>query len=275
MYKLLFRPDQDNQDEYHAAQEVWGDAITTSRSLCREGDLVIGRYSVLPWYRELEKDLNHQGAKLINSSEQYEWIAEMSWYDELAQLTPATYFNAGYVSVPNAPHGWVVKGRTNSRKFKWATHMRAPDRDTLRKVLTRCYDDPLLGDQGLVIREYVPLRTYEVGLHGLPVTNEWRFFFWKGHFIDASYYWSQGERADEFTTIPEDAMTLAMEAAQRIKAYSNFYVVDVGEMVESPGSEKSAGWTVIEVNSGQMAGLSSADLYGFYQKLKKVVDSIG
>jgi hypothetical protein len=265
---ILFRKDRDNQEEYKAARHVWGDYLKESRVDCGGGFEVIGRYSTLPWYGELEKDLIKQGSSLVNTTSQYQWIADMDWYDTLSDMTPKTYFRSGYANVPDAPNGWVVKGLTNSRKFKWKTHMRAPTREDLKQVLNRCHDDVLLGSQGLVIREFVKLRTYETSLHGLPMTQEWRCFFWKGTLVQASFYWSQSEKAEDFVTIPPEALKFAQKAADRVKDFNNFFVIDVGELVDD--MDHHVGWTVIEVNSGQMAGLSCGDPTEFYANLREL-----
>lgn len=262
MTYILFRADDDNQEEYEVAKDIWGDRITRFRSEIPEDTLVIGRYSCLPFYKDLEDELTRKGSRLINSHAEHLYIAEMDWYQDLIGLTPKTWFNVGYATAPETEHGWVVKGRTNSRKFKWDTHMYAADRDALRGVMTRLWDDSLIGDQGLAVREYVPLRKLEDGINGMPVTNEWRCFFLGTELISAGYYWSQSEFADSMATIPPEAHELACEAAARVAGNVNFFVVDVGETADD-------GWTVIEVNDGQMSGLSMNDPANFYQTLRE------
>lgn len=175
---ILFRKDCDNGEEYEVAKGIWGDRLTRFRSGIPEGVQVIGRYSCLPFYKDLQDELLNKGSQLLNSHEEHLYIAEMGWYQDLEGLTPKTWFNVGYANAPETEHGWVVKGLTNSRKFKWDTHMYAPDRDALEAVMHRLFDDAMIADQGLAVREYVPLRELETGINGMPVTNEWRCFFW-------------------------------------------------------------------------------------------------
>lgn len=273
-FRVLFRVDRDNEDEYRAAVKVLGGScVTQFRTSINEGDLVMGRYSVLPWFKDLENELRYNGASLINSYTDHCYIAEMQWYEDIRHLTPATHTNMGWANVPDAPHGWVVKGATNSRKQKWSTHMRAPTREKLKDVMNLLYDDPLLGEQGLVIREYVPLRTYEIGVRGMPMTNEWRCFFDGTDLLGAGYYWSQAEHAGQRGVIPEEALAVAQEAANILAEHVRFFVVDVGEVVKAPygqsGHDEHDYWTVIEVNSGQMAGLSMIDPHDFYTRIKE------
>ena len=228
---------------------------------------VIGRYSVLPFYSELEKELRSQQSSLINTKRQHDFIANMDWYEQIDKNTPATYKNKGWLNVPSTEYGYVVKGMTNSRKFRWDTHMFAPDRDSLKCVLNRLHDDAMLSDQGLVIREYVPLREFEQGINGLPITNEWRFFCLGDKVLIGGFYWSIAECAPDMTQIPPQAQALAEWTAEKLHGWSkwtNFFVVDIAETADGE-------WIVIEVNDGQMSGLSMIEAEEFYLTLKSAL----
>lgn len=261
-HAILFRNDQDTEEEYQIAKTIWGEQVLDFRSQILPGTLVIPRYSCLPFYRELEAEVKFLGGKLLNTHQQHNYIADMEWVPDLGDMTPRTWFNAGYATVPETPHGWVVKGKTNSRKWKWNTHMRAPDRDALKEVMYRLLDDPLVREQGLAIREYVPLMKVEEAINGLPVTNEWRCFFLGESLLGAGYYWSQAEMAEEAGDLPLEAEKLVYQAAAKIAPNANFFVVDVGQTAEG-------GWIVIEINDGQMSGLSMVDPATFYTNLKQ------
>jgi len=160
-----------------------------------------------------------------------------------------------------------VKGRTNSRKFKWKSHMYAPDREALKRVVHRLYDDPLIADQGLVIRKYEPLRKFEEGINEMPITNEWRCFFYDDQMVASGFYWSIAECADDMTELPKAGREIAQKAGSILGAGFDvdrddppFFVVDVAERADGK-------WTVIEVNDGQQSGLSTIDPREFYQNL--------
>lgn len=260
---ILFRKDQDTEEEYKIAKSIWGDNLTRFRSDIPENTQVFARYSCLPFYKDLQDELEHKGSKLINSYKEHRYIANMDWYEDLQGMTPETWFEVGYQNAPDSEHGYVVKGRTNSRKFKWKSHMFAPDRETLREVMTNLWDDSFIGDQGLVVREYVPLRKLEDGINEIPVTNEWRCFFVGTELVSAGYYWSQAECAEDMEEFPEEGLRLAKEAATILANKVPTFVVDVGETVEG-------NWTVIEVNDAQMSGLSMNGPHTFYQRLKDI-----
>jgi len=231
--KIVFRVDQDNEEEYAAAKDVFGDHVTRFRSDTQQGDLVIPRYSCLPFYQDFEDEVERKAR------------------------------DVGYATVPDTEHGYVVKGKTNSRKFKWATHMFAKDREALKDVMGRLYDDSLLSSQGLVVREYVPLRKLEEGINGMPVTNEWRCFFLDDTLIASGFYWSMAECAEEMGTIPDEALALAKRAALELEGSKvRGFVVDVGETAQGD-------WIVIEINDFQMSGLSMIDPLVFYTSLQE------
>jgi len=48
------------------------------RSKVPNGSIAIARYSVLPFYKELEADLAERGSKLINSYPQHQYVADIS-----------------------------------------------------------------------------------------------------------------------------------------------------------------------------------------------------
>lgn len=77
---VLFRQDQDNVEEFNLLSATKFDVIT-NRSHVKPNDLVVGRYSVLPYYKELEEDITYNEAKLVNSYQQHQWIAQFYYYD--------------------------------------------------------------------------------------------------------------------------------------------------------------------------------------------------
>lgn len=250
---ILFRPEFNGevQSEMELASEHL--PVVQSRvGLARK--LVIGRYSVLPYYRELEKDLAAQGSRLANSAQQHEWIAGFHWYETLVDLTPRSWR-----TLASVPRGLplVVKGATNSRKFEWKQKMFAPTWEDALRITTELGQDGLIGPQGLVYREFTPLRVLEVGLNDLPFANEWRFFFWGRHNLTYGFYWTA---TDARAAITEQGVRVAMEAAERVAEHAQFFVIDVAETADGR-------WIVIEVNDGQMSGLSECAPLDLYKNL--------
>jgi hypothetical protein len=256
--QILFRKDLASEIELEIAREYFD--VVEFRSEAKDS-LVFGRYSTLPYYKELEQDLKNQNASLINSWEQYNWIANFDWYNDLEPYTFKTWFNAIELREEDAP--FIVKGRTNSRKQYWDTLMFA---DTKRKAIEIGWElgkDALIGSQGVVYRKYEKLVTYEHGINGLPFTNEWRFFFYKGNILAFSYYWSIADNVN--ISLEIDGYEFAEKVGEIASKFVNFYVLDIAK-------KESGEWVLVEVNDGQMAGLSEIDPHTLYSNLKKYLN---
>jgi hypothetical protein len=260
LYRDQGSPSED-EAERAAITATFGAPIR-SRLDVRPGDLVIGRYSVLPFYRELEAEVTSLGGRLLNTASQHEYIADIqNWYGDLFDLTPKTWFRLEDIE-GDGP--FVLKGGTNSRKQDWATHMFAATRADASRVYSRLASDGLIGRQQIVIREYVPLVTYGHLLNDLPVTNEFRFLVAAGRVIGAPFYWSsfvEDIAPVVAPTKPTPAMEwVVSETIKRIGDKACAYTVDVAE--DRPGAA-----VLIELNDLQMAGLSGYDPALFYAKL--------
>lgn len=264
---VLFRQSMEVSGE----REVCASYLETVdyRSQVPDNSLVVPRYSVLPFYRELEAELSLKGAKIVNTYNEHRFVADMlGWAGEqgvLHGLTPKTWTD--WARLPEG--SFVVKGRTNSRKHKWSTHMFAQTRADVPKVASRLLDDSLVSDQGLVVREYVPLRKLGEGLNDLPVTNEWRTFWLATgdapKLLAKGYYWEASHPETlRLASLTQQGLDLASKAAQLISPHVNFFVLDVAETAEGE-------WIVVEVNDGSMSGPCGCSLIELYSNLKQVL----
>jgi hypothetical protein len=254
---LLFRSDRSTQDELLVSREHF--SLVTDSRVGIQNSLVIGRYSVLPFYAELEKDLKLQGSRLINSHFDHTYIANFDYYYDIEKLTAKTWFDLK--DVPDEAFPIVVKGRTNSRKFDWATLMFAKDKRAASLIAHELSKDSLIGNQGLVFRKYLPLKVLEYGISGTPFCNEWRCFFYKDELLSYGFYWTNSEfRAG----ITDAGLKVAKQAASILKDRVAFFVVDIAEDVDG-------NWWVIEVNDGQMSGLSDNDPQTLYRHLAEAI----
>lgn len=243
MKNILYRKGIDEEGEYSTAAEYCN--LFSYRTQLPSNSIIWGRYSVLPFYKELEEELKLKGSKLINSYQQHMYVADIeNWYQDLSHITPETWFLWG--DLPEDKY--IVKGRTNSRKHEWKHRMFAENREQMISIVKSLLDDSLISEQGLCIRKYIPLKTYDYGINDLPITNEWRFFFYGETILSYGYYWSSFyDKAP--SEIEEQGIKVAMEAAKIASNYINFFVVDVAQT-------ETGEWIVIELNDGQMSGLS-------------------
>ncbi len=234
--------------------------LLKSRTDVLPGDLVIGRYSVLPFYKELEDDVLNQEAKLINSYSEHQYVADLlNWSMDLEDYTPYTW-----TRLEDLPERgpFVLKGETNSRKDKWKTHMYAETKADAVQVWLRLMDDGLIGTQNIYIRKYVPLAALAVGLNGQPITEEFRFFVCDGKILSGAFYWSS--HVNELDNVPSaDIVPLDWldGVIAKVKDNIRFFVIDVAKTA-------SGEWIVVELNDGQMSGLSENDPEVLYKNLR-------
>lgn len=251
---LLFRKDITTEEEFDVAKKYF--PVYEYRSEVPAESLVIGRYSTLPFYKELEVDLLNNNSKLINSFQQYNWIANFEWYEALRDYTFQTWFRAQ--DLPDDGTKFVVKGRTNSRKHEWNRLMFAENKQRAIEIMLALNEDSLIAPQGVVFRKYEPLVTYEIGNNGLPFTNEFRFYFYKGSVVSYGYYWTMAQNIER--KLSDKGLQFACEIGKIVAEYSNFYVIDIAE-------KASGGWVVVEINDAQMGGLSEIKPDDFYSTL--------
>jgi hypothetical protein len=260
--QVYFRHDQNTRGEYEICKKYF-DTVDCRTKLKNDNGIVICRYSALPFNRELENDLNNLGCRPINSNIEHSYIADMGWVYDLESMTFPTWER-----LQDVPSDFplVVKGKTNSRKFEWDTKMFAPNKAKAAEIMHELWHDPLIGTQGLVFRKYIPLKTYEIGINGMPMTNEWRCFFYKDKLIDYGFYWSILEDMSlvETETFEKEGLSLAKEAAKIIGEFTNYFVIDIAQGVDGR-------WWVVEVNDGQMSGLSTIPEDRFYMNLAEVL----
>lgn len=260
--QVYFRHDAQTRDEFEVCSKYFP-TVDRRTQLVEGPGTVICRYSALPFNRELEDDLATFNLKPINSNLEHSYIADMGWIYDLDDLTFPTWDRLS--DVPGE-FPLVVKGKTNSRKFEWDTRMYAPNRAAAMNIMHELWHDPLIGPQGVVFRKYVPLRTFELGVNNMPMTNEWRCFFYGDQLIDHGFYWST---LDDHSVIDADDFTrrglpVAKQAAKAVSEFAQFFVVDAAE-------DYTGRWWVVEINDGQMSGLSTIPEDRFYRNLKSVL----
>lgn len=254
-YEILFRNVGKADDEIDYAK-AWF-PVKTVRSKIVPESTVIGRYSVLPFYEELAEDLETKKCKLINSFLEHQTIANFDYYPLVRDVMPKAFW-ADQIHRTKFKYPVVVKGATNSKKYKWNTHMFAQNHEELMRVIFNLQEDSLIGQQRLLIREYVPLVTYEEGINGLKFTDEYRLFYFKNKLVAEGYYWNEAENIEHY--LPQSGINFANKIANKISSIATFFTLDIG-------MTQAGEWMLVEVNDGQMAGLCTIDPDSFYCKL--------
>lgn len=264
---VLMRPPGRDRTEWDAAAEFF--PVYRYRAEVPAGSLVIGRYAFLPLFHEVEQDLLLLGSRTINSYAQHAFIASMDYYEVLRDVTFPTWFRLEDVPPSLHSRAFVVKGRTNSQKLQWSRRMFAANFEQAVHIGAELLSDGLIGSQGLAIRLYEPLQTLEVGLQGLPLSNEWRVFYYRGQRLTHGYYWGtisdwglvEAQR-EEFETA---GLAFADSVAGRIAQQAPFVVLDVAKT-------QAGGWRLVELNDGCQAGLNdTVDATELYAKLREAL----
>ncbi len=258
---IYFRGSLAEQTEKDAAKEHF--RVIERRSQVVSGDLVIPRYSALPFNKELCEDISHVGATSINTFRQHCYVADIrNWYYDLGDLTPRTWFALDQIPEEGP---FVLKGATNSKKLLWNTHMFAKNKSEAGQIHTRLSQDSTIGVQPIYIRQYVPLKTLMFGLNDLPISEEYRFFVLDGKVIASGFYWSS--HAEDIavpvspSNIPESFIQKVIDAVgDKIR----FWVFDAALTLSGEP-------ILIELNDGQQSGLSEIDPNIFYKNLKQAL----
>lgn len=258
---VYFRPDLAFDEERKAAERhftVVG-RRTALMTACESGALAIPRYSALPYNKELCEDLEALGAVPINTYRQHCYTADLrNWYHDLGEVTPRTWFAMDQLP-DEGP--FVLKGQTNSKKFLWDTHMFARDRREAMEVFCRLSNDGTVGHQQIYARQYVPLRKLDQGLHGLPISEEYRFFVLDGMLVAGGFYWASHSEdlAGKFDVgnVPSHFIDYVIS---RVSPKVRFWVMDIART-------EAGDWIVVEINDGQQSGLSCIDPDFFYSSL--------
>lgn len=261
--QILFRSDLSGEAEAELEIAARYFPVIRQRTEAKLGTVIIPRYSSLPYYKELEIDIKNRGSKLINSTEQHNYIANFEYYGDVQEFTPKTWFDVQSIIKDGYTGPFVLKGKTNSRKYDWAKSMYAHNLHNLYMVDSELRNDAHIGAQDIIYRQYVPLVTYAVGINGIRYTNEWRFFCYCDKILSYGYYWSTAaEKIVSKRAIHQDGVDLATKIAKIVGEKVNFFVLDIAE-------KEAGGWTLIEVNDGTMSGLSENNPQTLYWELRK------
>jgi hypothetical protein len=244
---VLYRKSELEQEEIKELSSRF--TCVESRMQIPQNSLVIGRYSCLPFYHELDRDLGFLNSRLINSLREHQYVANLGEYvQDLGDLTFKTWSSLDQVPKSEAP--FVLKGATNSLKNQWETKMFARTWEDAVQVYIRLSEDSLIGTQDIYIRKYEKL--FELGktVTGLPITKEFRFFVYKGQILSGGFYWDAfAEDLPFVPSVDEVPSDWLANAISEVADFVPYFVMDVAQTATGT-------WKVVELNDGQMSGLS-------------------
>lgn len=255
---ILYRRIDQSENESEAMKRYFN--VVHQRALIPSDSLVFGRYSVLPFYKELEKDVNLLGSKMLIPYSEHRFIADLKeWYSVLGpEITPRTWDRLE--SLPEKGP-FILKGETNSKKDQWKELMYAETKRDAVRIYLKLQEDSLIGQQKIYIREFVKLKTFFNSINGMPVTEEYRCFCYNGEILCSSFYWSSFSDEVGPKILPHNAAEYIENLVlPELSPYCKFVVVDIG-------IKENCEPIVIELNDPQMSGLSLIDPNEFYFEL--------
>ncbi len=225
--------------------------------------VAVPRLGALPNYDLVYNALREEGTILLHSPEENLRCSELPrWYPLIEDLTPKSVWTDGKPdpAVIEATLGWPIfmKGvRQTSRHRRSLSIIEGPDQ--LERALAAYATDSILRWQSIVCREFVPLRRVEdTPDDRLPSSFEFRTFWWHGKLVGCGPYWWQGPTYRLTEREESSALTVAGEAARRVKV--PFLVVDIAQALDGR-------WLVIECNDGQESGYAGISPIVLWQRI--------
>jgi len=212
--------------------------------------MVISRAGPRVYYKLFYEDLLKDGIELIHNPETHQLCTALpEWYPYIPDLTPQSRW---FDEVPDVEtiidnFGFPVFIR-GAKKTKYHSKQlsiieNADDYARVQQVYT---NDPVLGQQQFICREFIPLRKVaDVDGDSIPASFEFRTFWWRGHLVGSGRYWMNVPSYDWTENEKVDAIAVAKRAAAALPV--PFLVVDVGQQIDGQ-------WIVIEVNDAQDCG---------------------
>jgi len=230
----------------------------------------VARVGVYNDYERRFNELAREGITLVHSPEDHARCSELpGWYPLLRDLTPKSVW---FSQIPTAGEigaviGWpmFLKGqRQTSRHRRSLSIFDGPE--SFQNAMESIKGDTILNWQGIVCRQYVPLRPVEDPIPDrIPSSFEFRTFWWRGRLVGCGRYWWEGRDYKMEAAEQKEAIEIAGEAARRVAV--QFLVVDVAQT-------KLGQWIVIECNDGQESGYAGVPPLAMWQRVVAVENEI-
>lgn len=236
------------------------------------GDLVIGRFGLRPFYADVEREINKRGASVLVSAAQAEWIEDLrSWYPAFADVTPRTWIEGEQID-HDGP--FIVKGITSGDKHNWDTRFYAAGHGQLADVMEklRIDMDKHQDDTPLIVREFVPLKTYAHTPRGLPLVSEYRYFMGYGKVLASGFYWQSYPQLQDpqiQAQIAQDRASISPAFEQEIatRLHEQGITLCVADIALTAQGEP----ILIELNDPSQAGLCGIDPHELYRSLRAMI----
>jgi hypothetical protein len=157
----------------------------------------------------------------------------------------------------------IIKDYVKSEKHYWETACfveKSDDTEKLKQSINnfiKLREDTL--NEGIVIREFVELKKLtNHSKSGMPLSEEYRLFFFKNELLCIYNYWEEGIYSNKF--LDTDIFEVIAK-----KIGSNFFTMDIAK-------DKNGKNVIIELGDGQVSGIpGNESKYDFYKKLISII----
>lgn len=237
--------------------------FSVARPRFEGSNTIIARIGAISDYQLLYDNYLELGFELVNNPKQHQMASELqSWYPLLAELTPKSKV---YSTFPSLELVWeyfvfpiFIKGNRQTAKHNPALCI-AKNAQEFKEIAKAYQENSILHWQSVVCREYVPLMLLKKQVRDkVPLSFEFRTFWWKGNLVGSGPYWSQFSTYDWSTKQKKDALNIAQEAANRLQI--PFLVLDLALTQEGK-------WIIIECNDAQESGYAGVSPISLWQNI--------
>ena len=224
---------------------------------------IVARVGAIPDYEKLYRELAGIDFKLINSPSQHVLASELEhWYPLIREVTPKSQVFDQFPEVEELLAAFelpvFIKGNRQTAKHQ-ADLSIARTREDLERISTAYREDPILHWQKVVVREFVELAPLEGDPFGkVPLSYEFRTFWWKGQLVGEGHYWSQYLEYRWTDTERKTALDIGEWVAHRVEV--PFLVIDLA-------LTQDGRWIVIELNDAQESGYAGVDAFPLWRKI--------
>jgi len=228
--------------------------------------LLSGVYDQSDYYQRLYQECQQMDIGLLNTpSQSAKAMLSSNYYPLLSELTARSWFVGSELELSaiseELAYPVFVKGDIKSKKELGAASCLIESADTLNAHYWKLQASGIAGDQTMVIRELLPLRSLPSSDLG---GREYRVFLYRGQVIDFGFYWP-GE--DPFGSLRdserEELLLLSVTASQRL---------DVPLLAVDCGQLKDHSWTIIEIGDPQYAELTQVSMIRYWHRLRHLKD---
>ncbi len=270
------------EPEFDAAKSLGFDCLVFDEEALSHGDIDLALKGLPPangtallyrgWilteelYRQFHAALSARGYSLVSSAEDYAEVTYFpNYYPKIRDLSPP----AVWTDTPDPYLAWslsrrlgdgpfVIKDHIKSAKHLWHEACFVP-KGTGRENFERIAEN-LLKEQGktffrgIVVKEFVPLRSRGKSPREYPMCEEYRLFFWKRQLMVASHYHRQPENPVDWSPF--------VDLAHRFDA--PYFTMDVAQ-------SEAGNWIVVDMGAGECSSLPpSLEPMKFYERLAEL-----